>query len=259
MLQRQDPEWVIWPVSWSAIWVGALTALAIGVLIGLIGLAVGANEAAQYVDWKKVDLIGLIFSVGGAFFGYVAGGWAAARIAGRVRSEPAILHGAIVWLVRIPLLADPRCPRRRRPCRRLVWRPRGHRGRCLVPFQTEEMAHGRAQQRHRDGRGAPDRLDGRRDRRMDGVRRAHDLHPLPHARSRGGVTGLLRAKERTDGAHSSLVAGRTRHHHCHTFPARRRPLEVRTRSSPPASNSAGDVRCSVERTAGATPKLRSQW
>ena len=42
--------------------------------------------------------------MGGAFFGYVAGGWAAARIAGRVRSEPAILHGAIVWLVTIPIL-----------------------------------------------------------------------------------------------------------------------------------------------------------
>jgi len=104
MLQPQDPDWVIWPVSWSAIWVGALTAMAIGLLIGLVGLALGANETAQYVDWKKLQLIGLIFSVGGAFFGYVAGGWAAARIAGRVRSEPAILHGAIVWLVTIPML-----------------------------------------------------------------------------------------------------------------------------------------------------------
>jgi len=104
MLQRQDPEWVIWPIAWSAVWVGALTALAVGLLIGLVGLALGANEAAQYVDWKKLHLIGLIFSVGGAFFGYVAGGWAAARIAGRVRSEPAILHGAIVWLVTIPML-----------------------------------------------------------------------------------------------------------------------------------------------------------
>jgi hypothetical protein len=104
MLQRQDPEWVIWPIAWSAVWVGALTALAVGLLIGLVGLALGANEAAQYVTWKKLHLIGLIFSVGGAFFGYVAGGWAAARIAGRIRSEPAILHGAIVWLVTIPIL-----------------------------------------------------------------------------------------------------------------------------------------------------------
>ncbi|HMH57455.1 MAG TPA: hypothetical protein VK535_14450, partial [Gemmatimonadales bacterium] len=45
-----------------------------------------------------------VFSVGGAFFAFVAGGWAAARIAGIRRSEPAILHGAIVWLVTLPLL-----------------------------------------------------------------------------------------------------------------------------------------------------------
>ena len=101
-MQRQDPEWVVWPIAWSAVWVGALTALAVGTLIGLIAYAVGANEAAEYVDWKKLHLIGLIFSVGGAFFSYVAGGWAAARIAGRVRAEPAILHGAIVWLLGVP-------------------------------------------------------------------------------------------------------------------------------------------------------------
>jgi hypothetical protein len=103
-MPQRDPEWVIWPVSWTAVWVGALTALAVGLLIGLVGVALGANEAAQYVDWKKIHLIGLIFSVGGAFFGYVAGGWVAARIAGRVRSEPAMLHGAIVWLLTIPFL-----------------------------------------------------------------------------------------------------------------------------------------------------------
>jgi hypothetical protein len=101
-MQRQDQEWVVWPIAWSAVWVGALTALAIGTLIGLIAYAVGANEAADYVDWKKLHLIGLIFSVGGAFFSYVAGGWVAARIAGRIRSEPAILHGAVVWLLSIP-------------------------------------------------------------------------------------------------------------------------------------------------------------
>jgi hypothetical protein len=97
-------EWTAWPVAWSAVWVGALTALAVGLIIGLLGLALGANEAARYVDWKKLRLISAIFSVGGAFFAFVAGGWAAARIAGIRRSEPAILHGAIVWLVTLPLL-----------------------------------------------------------------------------------------------------------------------------------------------------------
>ena len=91
-----------WPVSWSGIWVGTLAALAVGLIIGLIGTAVGAHEASRYVDWKKVRLIGLVFSVAGAFFAFVVGGWVAARIAGITRAETAILHGAIVWLWRCP-------------------------------------------------------------------------------------------------------------------------------------------------------------
>jgi hypothetical protein len=101
---NHDSEWTRWPIAWSAVWVGALTALAVGLLIGLIGFALGANETARYVDWKKIRLIGAIFSVGGAFFAAVAGGWTAARIAGIRRSEPAMLHGAISFLVTLPLL-----------------------------------------------------------------------------------------------------------------------------------------------------------
>jgi hypothetical protein len=97
-------EWTQWPVAWSAIWVGTLTALAVGLIIGLLGFAVGAHEVSRYVDWKKVRLITLVFSIAGAFFAFVAGGWAAARIAGIRRSEPAILHGAIAWLLALPLL-----------------------------------------------------------------------------------------------------------------------------------------------------------
>ena len=97
-------EWIAWPVAWTATWVGALAALATGLIIGLVGYALGVNEVAQYVDWKKVRLIGAVFSVGGAFFAFVVGGWVAARIAGFRRSEPAMLHGAIVWLLGIPLL-----------------------------------------------------------------------------------------------------------------------------------------------------------
>jgi MFS family permease len=101
---NHESEWTRWPIAWSAVWVGALTALAVGLIIGLIGFALGANEAAHYVDWKKMRLIGAIFSVGGAFFAAVAGGWTAARIAGIRRSEPAMLHGAISFLVTLPLL-----------------------------------------------------------------------------------------------------------------------------------------------------------
>jgi hypothetical protein len=103
-MNTPESEWTRWPVAWSAIWVGALTALAVGLIIGLLGFALGANEASRYVDWKKIRLITAIFSIGGAFFAFVAGGWTAARIAGIRRSEPAILHGAIVWLLALPIL-----------------------------------------------------------------------------------------------------------------------------------------------------------
>lgn len=97
-------EWRAWPVAWSAVWVGALAALSLGLIIGLIGFAVGAHEASRFVKWSNVKFLTLVFDVCGAFFMFVLGGWAAARIAGILRSEPAILHGAIVWALSVPLL-----------------------------------------------------------------------------------------------------------------------------------------------------------
>jgi hypothetical protein len=106
VLPRQDAG-VAWPVSWSAGWVGALTALAVLVLIGLIAVAVGAHysgPSGRILSWRDVGILALVFSVAGAFFAFVAGGWVAVRLAGIRRAEPAILHGAIAWLVAVPLL-----------------------------------------------------------------------------------------------------------------------------------------------------------
>ena len=71
-METRKSEWIAWPVAWSAVWVGALTALAVGLIIGLLGYALGANEVARYVDWKKIRLVTLVFSIGGAFFAFVA-------------------------------------------------------------------------------------------------------------------------------------------------------------------------------------------
>jgi hypothetical protein len=103
-MQRDSELWVAWPVNWSAIWIGALSALAVGLLIGLIGIAVGAHETSRFVDWKKVHLIEVVFNVAGAFFAFVVGGWVAARVAGIIRAEPAILVASVVWLLAIPML-----------------------------------------------------------------------------------------------------------------------------------------------------------
>jgi hypothetical protein len=91
---------------WSAVWVGALTALAVGLVIGLIGYAIGAHQltAPRTMTFRNVRLFTTIFSVAGAFFAYVAGGWVAGRILGARRAEPAILHGVIAWLLTVPMM-----------------------------------------------------------------------------------------------------------------------------------------------------------
>jgi hypothetical protein len=96
---------IIWPVVWSAVWVGALAILTFALMVGLVGFAIGAHEAASpLADWRKVGFISLVFNIGGAFFASVVGGWIAARLAGLHHSEPAAVHGAIAWLLTVPLV-----------------------------------------------------------------------------------------------------------------------------------------------------------
>jgi uncharacterized membrane protein YeaQ/YmgE (transglycosylase-associated protein family) len=92
-----------WYVSWSGVFVGALSALALLLVFGLTGLAVGAHHIGQrFASWHEFRLTTLAFSVFGSFLSFVLGGWAAARVAGTRRAETAMLHGAIAWLVTIP-------------------------------------------------------------------------------------------------------------------------------------------------------------
>jgi MFS family permease len=105
MEREIEPGWRPWPV-WSAVWVGALSALAVGLVIGLIGYAIGAHQltAPRTTTFSNVRLVTTIFSVAGAFFAFVVGGWVAGRILGARRAEPAILHGVIAWLVTVPVM-----------------------------------------------------------------------------------------------------------------------------------------------------------
>jgi hypothetical protein len=102
---EQEAGWRPWPV-WSAVWIGALAALAVGLIIGLVGYAVGAHQltAPRTMTFREIRLVTIAFNIGGAFFAFVAGGWIAARLAGVRRAEPAMLHGAIAWLVTVPIL-----------------------------------------------------------------------------------------------------------------------------------------------------------
>src|SRR5437870_3241925 len=96
-----------WPINWSAIWVGALTALALALIISLAGAAVGTHQlgpAGKIAKWSDIGFGALVFAVVGAFFSFAAGGWVAGKINGFRRAETDMLHGAIVWLVAVPLL-----------------------------------------------------------------------------------------------------------------------------------------------------------
>ncbi len=93
-----------WPVYWGAVIVGGLSALALALVFGLTAIAVGASHAGRITTWHTFGFWPLTFTVFGAFLSFAVGGWIAAKIAGLRLSEPAMLHGAIVWLVTIPAL-----------------------------------------------------------------------------------------------------------------------------------------------------------
>jgi hypothetical protein len=84
-----------------------LAAIAAILVLGLVGTALGIHLVGienRVVDLRKVGLMTVGFSVFSAFLAYVLGGWVAGKIAGIRRSEPAMLHGAITWLVTVPVL-----------------------------------------------------------------------------------------------------------------------------------------------------------
>jgi len=103
----QQEKWMHWPIHWSGIWTGALAASAAVLLFGLIGIAIGAHLLTpehRVVDLRKIALGTLIYSVVSAFLSFVIAGWVSVKIGGILRSEPAIIHGAITWLLAVPLL-----------------------------------------------------------------------------------------------------------------------------------------------------------
>jgi hypothetical protein len=105
MVERES--WQAWPVYWTAVWVGALTSIAVALIFGLIGVAIGAHKlgtAGQILKWSRVGLGTVAWSILGSFLSFAIGGWVAASIAGIRRAEPAMLHGALSWLVALPLM-----------------------------------------------------------------------------------------------------------------------------------------------------------
>ena len=97
-------RWTAWPVYWGPVILGAMSAVVATVLFGLIGTAIGAHKVGtegRISSWSGVGFAGLVYAVVSSFFAFVIGAWAAVRVAGIRRSEPAMLHGAIIWVAAV--------------------------------------------------------------------------------------------------------------------------------------------------------------
>jgi hypothetical protein len=84
---------------------GALAAVAVTLIAGLIGLALGAHQIGQgdAPTPGEARFWSLALAVAAAFFSFVVGGWVAGTVCGDHRAEVTSLHGAVVWLVAVPL------------------------------------------------------------------------------------------------------------------------------------------------------------
>lgn len=98
----REESWTAWPVYWTPVIVGALASVVAVVLFGVIGTAVGswkAGNEGRVTDFSGIGRGAVAYAVFASFLAFVIGGWVTARVAGIRRAEPAILHGAIAFLV----------------------------------------------------------------------------------------------------------------------------------------------------------------
>src|SRR5215471_20450683 len=82
---------------WSAIFGGTFFALGIMLILGLFGVAVGAAASGAQGVSQGVKIWAGIWSLVTLFFGFLAGGWMAARVSGGVSRFDGRMHGLIVW------------------------------------------------------------------------------------------------------------------------------------------------------------------
>lgn len=86
-------------MSWGAVFAGVLGALGAVLVMGLLGVAVGAT-AAKPAEAGGLDGIGMgagIWTLSTFLVAIGLGGWIAARLSGVRRSAEGILHGVVVW------------------------------------------------------------------------------------------------------------------------------------------------------------------
>ncbi len=83
-------------LSWPAIFGGTFFAFGIMLILSLFGLAIGAAAAGPEGATRGVQTWSGIWSLVTVFFGFLAGGWLAARASSVTKMEGR-LHGLVTW------------------------------------------------------------------------------------------------------------------------------------------------------------------
>ncbi|HEX6512791.1 MAG TPA: hypothetical protein VF157_10860 [Chloroflexota bacterium] len=94
-----------WPVHWSALWAGVLISLTAAMILGLAASAIGfADAAAHTTTWAAFSRAALIYGVVSGLVAFFLGGFMSVKMAGIAELESGLLHGALTWLLALPIL-----------------------------------------------------------------------------------------------------------------------------------------------------------
>lgn len=90
-------------LSWGAIFAGGIVAVAVGTMLNVLGLAVGAGAvdttAGQTPSGSTFGITAGIWLLAAQLIGLAVGGYVAARLSGTADDTDGILHGLAVWAV----------------------------------------------------------------------------------------------------------------------------------------------------------------
>lgn len=91
-------------ISWGAVLAGGLVAVAVGAMLNVLGLAVGATtiNPAQPGQTPGAGMLGIasgLWLLIANLIGLGAGGWVAARLSGTADDTDGVLHGLSVWAI----------------------------------------------------------------------------------------------------------------------------------------------------------------
>jgi hypothetical protein len=87
-------------ISWGAVFAGAIVAIAIELMLGVLGVGVGASTINVHSDTSPISGLGLgaaIWFVISALISIYIGGWVAGKLAGVPSRTDGALHGFITW------------------------------------------------------------------------------------------------------------------------------------------------------------------